>query len=101
MDNKLTRYLGYESEDNCTLKECISTTLFAIKKQLKCFPFIWIYAKPDQMVGHKFTDDVAICFALTRKRAFNKFNRLYGNCENPNCLNRGISYKGVTILTDY
>lgn len=30
--------------------------------------FLWSFAKAGQMIGHRFTDDVAIVFAVTKKR---------------------------------
>lgn len=38
---------------------------------------IYCFARPNQMKGHRFTDDVAICRALSKKQAIKKFNRLY------------------------
>lgn len=31
-------------------------------------PFLWYYAKGNVMVGHRFSDDVALCLALNKKK---------------------------------
>ena len=30
---------------------------------------IYYFARPNQMTGHRFTDDVAVCFALSKEKA--------------------------------
>ena len=100
MNNKLTKKLGYEPEDNCSFYEFVDTLWFAIKDECSRLPFIYIYAKADQMVNHRFTDDVAICFACSKRQALKKFKRLYGEAELTD-ISRGIHYRGISILTDY
>ena len=46
--------------------------------------FLYAFTRPDQMKGHRFTDDVALCRAWTKKRAVKKFAR-------------SNLYEGVTI----
>ena len=38
---------------------------------------LYCYSKPNVMEGHKYSDDVAICYADSLKDAMSKFNRLY------------------------
>ena len=67
--------------------------------------FLYVYAKPDVMQGHRFTDDVAITLAWSKKHAYKKFKQLY-NLEMKNI--RKISILGllfgklsIEVLTDY
>lgn len=56
------------------------------------------------MIGHKFTDDVAITFALTKKQAIKKFSRLYAHVkpEEVTCeIKWLLRFNRVAILTDY
>lgn len=65
---------------------------------------IWSFARADQMEGHGFTDDVAITFALTKKRAIKKFSKLYDEVKPEEVTNEMkwlFRYGGVAILTDY
>ena len=70
----------------------------------KSIPFLWCYTYPGAMVDHRFTDDVALCFALTKKRAIKKFERLY-KIDLMDIKTRvfrpGFNWLGVAILTDY
>ncbi len=43
--------------------------------------FLWCFAKAGQMVDHRFTDDVAIVFAVTKDGAIRKFQNLYIDAE--------------------
>lgn len=38
---------------------------------------LYCYSKLNVMEGHKYSDDVAICYADSLKDAMSKFNRLY------------------------
>lgn len=65
---------------------------------------IWSFSRADQMIGHKFTDDVAITFALTKKRAIKKFSQWYAevNPKEVTCqLKKLLKFDGVAVLTDY
>lgn len=64
-------------------------------------PFLWCYTVPDAMIEHNFTDDCAICFALTKKRAWKKFRRLYGPTPNESIDGVYLNSDGIAILTDY
>lgn len=67
---------------------------------LKRFPFLWCYAYPNAMVDHNFNDDVALCFALTHKRAVKKFSRIYN--LNPKTVSKVyFNFAGIAVLTDY
>ena len=65
---------------------------------------IYVYARPNQMKGHKFKDDVALCKAWTLKGAIKKFSRYYADCEKYVSKLRRFNkryYSNVIILTDY
>lgn len=72
-----------------------------ILDHFKRHPFLWCYTCPDAMVEHHFTDDVALCYALTKKSATRKFRQLYGP-QHKETINRVYfnSY-AISILTDY
>lgn len=61
---------------------------------------LWVYSKPNQMVKHKYTDDVAITWAKTREEAWLKLQQLYNITEDDI---REVQFNslGVAILTDY
>lgn len=61
---------------------------------------MFAFTRANQMLEHKFTDDVALTRAWTRKGAIEKFNRYYDNVQKDEVkVVRLIS--GVEILTDY
>jgi uncharacterized membrane protein YkvA (DUF1232 family) len=62
---------------------------------------IYCYAKPDSLKGHKFTDDVAVVKAMSKRSAQKKFNYLYKDVDKENIKRIKLSYNKVTILTDY
>ena len=61
---------------------------------------LYYFARADQMEGHKFTDDVAIVLAMSKKSAIRKFSVLYANVQD-NEVNKIGSWTSVRILTDY
>lgn len=73
----------------------------------------WVFAKPDQMKGHKFTDDVALCKAASKSEAIRKFKKLYTVVEDKDVhklatgkerydyYDPNASYRDLWILTDY
>lgn len=65
--------------------------------------FLWCFAKAGQMVDHRFTDDVAIVFAITKAGAIRKFQNLYLRVEEKEV--QSISLRKILkrpeILTDY
>lgn len=61
---------------------------------------VFAFTRANQMLEHKFTDDVALTRAWTRKGAIKKFNRYYSDVQRDEVETvRVIS--GVKILTDY
>lgn len=65
---------------------------------------IYCFARADQMVGHRFTDDVAICMAISKQKAIKKFSKLYANVQEKDVFKVSLIelIKGrVEILTDY
>ena len=70
---------------------------------------LFIYAKPNTMDGylqngecHKFTDDVALCYANSLKEAIKIFSELYSQetLEN-NVQEAHFNSFGICICTDY
>lgn len=62
---------------------------------------LFAFAMADQMTGHKFSDDVAICKAKSKEKAIKKFRRLYELADESNVWRVSFSSNGVAILTDY
>lgn len=65
---------------------------------------IWRFARANQMIGHNFTDDVAITFALTKRKALKNFSRLYADVNESEVYNvtkQLFLYDRVSVLTDY
>lgn len=65
---------------------------------------LWCMAISHVMQGHRFSDDVALCRAFTKKGAIKKFQRMYGysNLVLEGCVSRvKMNRDGVAILTDY
>jgi hypothetical protein len=71
----------------------------------------YVFTRPGQMKGHKFTDDVAVCKAISKSQAIAQFSRYYADVQDsevsrlqPRKYSSGcrmIDYDTVTILTDY
>ena len=61
---------------------------------------LYYFARADQMEGHKFTNDVAIVWAMSKKSAIRKFSALYANVQE-NEVDKICSLTSVRILTDY
>lgn len=62
---------------------------------------LFAYALADQMQGHRFTDDVAICKATSKQKAIKRFRALYGLADETNVFEVRFNSYGVAILTDY
>ena len=64
---------------------------------------LYYFSRPNQMINHRFTDDVAVCFALTKKKAIKKFSLYYANVKSSEVkrLNLFSSCSSICILTDY
>ena len=53
------------------------------------------------MINHYFTDNCAICFALTRQQAMKKFRKFYNYSLDESIDKVYINFGGIAILTDY
>lgn len=62
---------------------------------------LYYFKRADQMIGHDFTDDVAICRAFTKKQAIRKFEMLYKNIEEKEVDRIRRLFTKPRILTDY
>ena len=62
---------------------------------------IYYFARPNQMTGHRFTDDVAVCFALSKEKAREKFSRYYNNVKRTEVKRVDLFTFGICVLTDY
>ena len=64
--------------------------------------FTYCFARPDQMEGHNFTDDVALCKAWSKKSAIKKFSVLYADVQEKEVKRiNWLEKPKVKILTDY
>ena len=63
--------------------------------------FLFSFARAGEMIGHRFSDDVAVCYALTKKQAIKKFSRLYADIKPNEVTREPVLRRGVAILTDY
>ncbi len=70
-------------------------------------PALYVYAMPNTMEGylqngegHRFTDDVAVCYAGSLEEAVDIFSKLYGKVQG-NVREASFNNYGVCICTDY
>ena len=61
---------------------------------------IYYFIRPNQMVGHKFTDDVAVVWAMNKKSAIKKFSVLYKNVQENEVRKINFRLRAI-VLTDY
>lgn len=71
----------------------------------------YVFKRPNQMQGHNFTDDIAVCKAVSKSQAIKQFSKYYADIKedevdrlHPRRYSSGcrmIDYDTVTILTDY
>ena len=65
----------------------------------------YVFARPTSMLSeHIFTDDVAICKAISKSQAIKKFSRYYADVKDDEViklLSANHIEGGVVILTDY
>lgn len=61
---------------------------------------IYYFARPNQMVGHKFTDDVAVVYAMNKGSAIKKFSVLYKDVQD-NEVKKISFWNRAIVLTDY
>lgn len=61
------------------------------------------FARPNAMKEHKFTDDVALCKAVSKSQAIKIFSRLYSDIKDDEVfiVKKGFNSYGIAILTDY
>ncbi len=61
---------------------------------------LYAYTRPNAMIGHRYTDDVALTYALNKKQAMEKFSKYYAGVK-PKEVRKVEFTNGVFILTDY
>lgn len=64
----------------------------------------YVFRRANQMVGHKFTDDVAVCKAISKSQAIKQFSKYYSDVkveEVDRLKPKKYSAGSVIILTDY
>lgn len=62
---------------------------------------LYVYALADQMEGHRFTDDVAVCWASSTKEAVRKFRKAYSMASKENVREVTFGNDDIAVLTDY
>lgn len=62
---------------------------------------LYVFAAPNAMEDHRFTDDVAVTWAVTKADAVYKFSRLYADVKDEEVEPVRFGSDGVAILTDY
>ena len=97
---------GYETMDKseeCPRCEKLMHNIMdkAEVKEYEIIPKLWSYTKPNQMTGHRFSDDVAITFADTKEEAITYFKQLYSSVKPLDVKEVFFNDLGVAILTDY
>ena len=63
-------------------------------------PKLFVYRKPGVMVGHNYTDDVAITYATSRADAYRKFSKAY-DLSIRDISEVWFNNDEIAILTDY
>lgn len=63
----------------------------------------YCFARPNAMQDHKFTDDVAVCKAVSYGQAKKIFSRLYDDIQEGEIfkITGNFNSYGVMVLTDY
>ena len=65
----------------------------------------YAFARPNAMIDHKFTDDVALCKAISHSQAKKIFSRYYADIKDDevSCLTpkKHKHTSDIIILTDY
>lgn len=63
---------------------------------------LFVYAKPNVMTDHNFTDDVAICYANNIDEAVDKFNSMYDiELLKDNVKEANFNNYGICVCTSY
>ena len=61
---------------------------------------LFVYSKPNAMIGHEYTDDVAITYASSRAQAYMKIKPYY-DCDISDIEEVYFNDGEIAILTDY
>ena len=63
----------------------------------------YCFARANAMTEHKFTDDVALCKAISKQQAIKIFSRLYSDIKDNEVfiVKNEFNVYGIAILTDY
>ena len=64
----------------------------------------YVFRRANAMIGHKFTDDVALVKAISKSQAIKKFSRYYADIQEDEVfklVNSHTDTDDVMILTDY
>lgn len=63
----------------------------------------YCFARPNAMTDHKFTDDVAVCKAVSKRQAIKIFSRLYSEIKEDEVfkITGNFNDYDIMILTDY
>lgn len=73
-----------------------------LKEKSKKEDYLYCYARPDAMVDHEFTDDVAICRATSMEEAIEKFSSLYDDVNIKYITKCDLNeLSNPIVLTDY
>lgn len=62
---------------------------------------LYVYALAGQMKGHKFADDVAICWASSIQEAVWRFRKMYTMASKKNVKEVSFGDNDISVLTDY
>lgn len=106
IDNLLHPRVCDDSDWQVTISEAIEAVKFSETNKSK---ILYCYSKPNTMDGylqnddcHKYTDDVALCYADNIEQAIDIFSKLYDKSLLENNV-REVKFNnyGVFIATDY
>lgn len=63
----------------------------------------YCFARAKAMTEHNFTDDVALCKAISKQQAIKIFSRLYSDIKDNEVfvVKNEFNVYGIAILTDY
>lgn len=61
----------------------------------------YVFARPNAMKDHDFTDDVAITYASNKAEAIEKFSKYYAQIKRSEVQEVFYNIDDIAILTDY
>jgi len=66
------------------------------------YVMLFCYSRPNMLIGHQYTDDVAICEANTKEEAIDIFSQMYSMELLDNNVKK-VEYNdlGIFVATDY